>query len=101
MSTAAKNKTRINVRLPFEMKEVLKEAAAIVGQSVDDFAASSVLQSARKVIDQRNGTHLSNRDRDLFIELLDAVDAKPNKALRDAATRYNKQLGLALQFLGG
>jgi uncharacterized protein (DUF1778 family) len=51
------------------------------------------VQAARQVVEQRNVTELTNRDRDRFLALLDDSSKKPNKALREAAARYRKHLG--------
>jgi uncharacterized protein (DUF1778 family) len=53
--------------------------------------AKKAIPEARDVIGQHDATVLSNRDRDIFLALLD--DANPNKALSDAAERYKKHLG--------
>ena len=90
---AQKKQARLNFRLPSDLKEVIEEAAATLGQSVSDFAVSTLVQTARTVIRQRSVTVLTNRDRDRLLALLDDVDAKPNKALMNAAKRYKKHLG--------
>jgi uncharacterized protein (DUF1778 family) len=89
MSTTAE--TRLNFRLPAELKETIELAAAHLGQSVTDFAVSTLVHSAREVIEQHNVTRLSNRDRDIFIKMLDDADARPNAALSAAARRYKKR----------
>jgi uncharacterized protein (DUF1778 family) len=88
MATASPNEARLNFRLPVELKTTIEEAAACLGQSVSDFAISSLAQTARNVIEQTQVTRLSNRDRDTFMALLDDADARPNKALKAAAKRY-------------
>jgi uncharacterized protein (DUF1778 family) len=93
VAAEARNEARLNFRLPSELKEVIEEAAATLGQSVSDFAVSTLVQTARTVIQQRNVTELSSRDRDIFVAMLDDTDARPNKALVDAARRYKKRLG--------
>ena len=92
MATGARD-ARLNFRLPSDLKEVIEEAAASLGQSVSDFAVSTLIQHARSVIEQQHVTTLSNRDRDRFIALLDDADARPNAALVNAAKRYKKNLG--------
>ncbi len=92
MATGARD-ARLNFRLPTDLKKVIEEAAATLGQSVSDFAVSTLVRQARTVIEQRNVTVLSNRDRDRFIALLDDAEARPNPALLKAAKRYKKQLG--------
>jgi len=90
MATGARD-ARLNFRLPTDLKEVIEEAAATLGQSVSDFAVSTLVRQARTVIEQRNVTVLGDRDR--FIALLDDADARPNPALLKAAKRYKKHLG--------
>ena len=88
----ADREARLNFRLPADAKRTIEEAAAQMGQTVSDFAISTLVQTARKVLHDQNLTVLSRRDRDLFVALLDDPSAKPNKALRDAAKRYKKQV---------
>ncbi len=88
MATDSPNDARLNFRLPTELKTTIEEAAACLGQSVSDFAVSTLAQTARNVIEQNHVTRLSNRDRDAFMALLDNADAGPNKSLKAAAKRY-------------
>ena len=92
MATAAKNDTRLNFRLPSDIKQLIEEAAAQLGQSVSDFAVSTLVQMAHQVIQRQAITDLSNRDRDVFLALLDDADVGPNKALTEAAKRYRGQV---------
>src|SRR5438874_10550411 len=93
MPSRAANDARFNFRLPSELKAVIEEAAAALGQSVSDFAISTLVQAARSVLRQQSVTELTHRDRDIFLAVLDDADAKPNKILADAARRYKKHLG--------
>lgn len=93
MSIRSKNEARLNFRLSPDLKAVIEEAAATLGQSVSDFAVSTLVQSAHGVLRQQSVTELSNRDRDIFVALLEDADAKPNKALTAAAKKYRKHLG--------
>jgi len=85
---AAPKQRRLTLHLPAELKATIEEAAARLGQSVEDFAVSTLIEHARRVIAEHRVTRLSNRDRDLFIRLLDDDGAEPNAALRAAAARY-------------
>jgi uncharacterized protein (DUF1778 family) len=87
------NDARLNFRLPAELKETIEQAAARLGQSVSDFAVSTLVRTARTVIEQENETRLSNRDRDLFLALLDQKDLRPTKALAAAVRKYKKRRG--------
>ena len=93
MPAEIQNDARLNFRLPSNLKEIIEEAAAALGQSISDFAVSTLVQTARKDIKQRNVTELTNRDRDLFLAVLEDTRAKPNKALRAAAAKYRKHFG--------
>ena len=93
MSSRARNDARLNFRLPTDLKVVIEEAAATLGQSVSDFAVSTLLRTAHSVLQQQSVTELTKHDRDRFIALLDDAEAKPTKALTEAARRYKKHLG--------
>jgi uncharacterized protein (DUF1778 family) len=92
MATGARA-AQLSFRLSPELKNVIEEAAAIQGQSVSEFAISTLVQQARTVIEHRNVTVLGDQDRERFIALLDNANAKPNPALVKAAKRYRKHLG--------
>ena len=93
MPKNATRQARLNFRLAAELKELIEAAAAHRGQSVSDFAIATLVQSAHGVIHEQDVTVLSNRDRDIFMALLDDADAKPNEALKKATERYKKHLG--------
>jgi uncharacterized protein (DUF1778 family) len=84
---------RINVRLPHELKQTIEAAAAALGQSVSEFAISTVVREARQILQEAQVTRLSNRDRERFLSALDAADARPNAALKAAAKRYWQRHG--------
>ena len=92
MVTTSRNDARLNFRLASELKEVIEQAAAHLGQTVSDFAISTLVQNARSVIEEHDRSELTSRDRDIFVALLDDPKAKPNKALAAAARKYKKQL---------
>ena len=84
---------RINFRLSSDLKKTIEDAAAEMGQSISDFAISTLVQAARKVLHDQHVTRLSERDRQLFAAMLDDESSKPNDALVKAAKRYEKQVG--------
>lgn len=92
MPTVGTNDARLNFRLPSELKHIIEQAAGHLGQSVSEFAVSTLVQTAHDVIEQHDRTELSIRDRDIFLALLDDADAKPNEALVAAAEKYKKEL---------
>jgi len=91
MATTNPKEARLNFRLPNDLKEVIEEAATAMGQSVSDYAIATLVKSSQAVLQQSQTTVLSNRDRKTFMALLDDSDAKPNRALTEAAKRYNKR----------
>jgi uncharacterized protein (DUF1778 family) len=93
MASVTRNDARINVRLPSELKQTIEEAASALGQTVSEFAISTVVREARQVLQDAQITRLTNRDRDDFLKALDAIDAKPNTALKAAARRHGKLRG--------
>jgi uncharacterized protein (DUF1778 family) len=88
MATGSEHDARLNFRLPAELKETIEEAAAQLGQTVSDFAISTLVTTARQVLQEHQVTRLSQRDRDAFMALLDDAAPQPNNALRAAAKRY-------------
>ncbi len=80
---------RIHFRLPQEAKEVIERAALASGLTMTDFAISSLLQSAHEALERLAQRQLSDRDRDLFLKILDE-DVEPNEALKQAAHRYKR-----------
>jgi uncharacterized protein (DUF1778 family) len=88
-----KSEARLNFRLSADLKRTIEEAAAQLGQTVSDFAVGTLVQTARRVIRERNVTVVSQRDRKALLQMLDDDSAKPNKALSDAARRYKRKIG--------
>jgi uncharacterized protein (DUF1778 family) len=81
--------SRLNFRLPSEVKEKIERAAVVSGLTVTDFAIHSLIASAEDVLERHQATVLSNRDRDLFLALVES-DEKPNEALLDAVKDFKR-----------
>jgi uncharacterized protein (DUF1778 family) len=92
MSTAASNDVPFDFRLPREVKELIEQAAVQAGQSVTDFAVSALVERAEAVLNEPSQTVLTQGDRDIFLRMLNDVDAEPNDALRAAAEDYKQRL---------
>lgn len=92
MSTSNSD-ARIDFRLSSDLKKTIEDAAAKMGQSVSDFAISTLVQTARKILHDQQVTQLSERDRERFVAMLDDDSSQPNAALVKAAKRYKKQVG--------
>ena len=79
--------SRLGFRIPLNTMRRIEQAAAILGQTVSNFAKESLVERAQTVIDEYAVLRLSDRDRDRFLQMLDA-DPAPNAALV-AATRVH------------
>ena len=88
----ARSDARINFRLSHELKQAIEDAAAEMGQSVSDFAVSTLVQTARKILHDQQVTRLSDRDRQRFLDMLDDEGSEPNDALVKAAGQYKQQI---------
>ena len=90
MPSAAIRKDRMNFRLDPQQKNLIERAATTAGQSVTEFAITHLVKEARNVLREQETTVLCDRDRRVFMSMLDA-DAQPNAALKNAASTYRKQ----------
>ena len=93
MATTAMHKVeRIEARVNAETKALCQKAADLEGRSLTDFIVASAVESARRVIRERELIDLSQRDRKAFVaSLLDPPS--PNRRLRDAARYYEQVMG--------
>jgi uncharacterized protein (DUF1778 family) len=91
MSTAADKNARLDFRLPAKLKQLIENAAVEAGQSLTDFAVSTLVEKAHDVIQRGRVTELTNRDRDLFIAMIERP-APPNAALRGAAREHRRRI---------
>lgn len=79
----AANTARIEFRVPPDTKELIEQAAQLLGLTVTEYASSRLAEDAQKIIAEHNITRLTDRDRDIFLAMLDS-HAGPNEALRRA-----------------
>lgn len=89
MPAKTRNSARIDFRLSPEHKDLIERAASALGQTVSDFATTTLLYRAQQAVQESVVTRLTQRDRDRFLAMLDD-DSPPNAALRKAAKRYGR-----------
>ncbi|MEQ1603814.1 MAG: DUF1778 domain-containing protein [Pyrinomonadaceae bacterium] len=89
-STTIKNEN-IHFRIAPEIKKLIEKAMLVSGRSLTEFATASLVESANAVLEREYTTVLSNRDRDLLLQLLDADD-EPSEGLREAAELHRKYM---------
>ena len=87
MATIPNQIARLDFRLQREQKSLIERAASVHGQTVTQFAISTLVKTAHESIQQASLTKLSVSDRDVFLEMLDS-NVQPNAALKKATTRY-------------
>jgi uncharacterized protein (DUF1778 family) len=83
--------TRLDVRLQADHKNLIEQAASMLGQSVSSFAVSTLVREAGRVVEESVILKLSNRDRDIFLAMLDNPP-EPNDRLRRAFDRHKEQV---------
>lgn len=81
MPTTIINKdARLNIRLRPDIKERIERAANLSGKSLTDFAVNALSETADGVLEHHEAATLSDRDREIFLRVLDER-AKPNEML--------------------
>ncbi|HQU44030.1 MAG: hypothetical protein B7Z73_05035 [Planctomycetia bacterium 21-64-5] len=88
MANATDGNMGIDFHLPAELKQVVEQAAALRGQSLGDFAVSTLVENAQRIVNDHQVTKLTNRDRDIFLAMLDDKDSQPNDALLASVQSY-------------
>ena len=80
---------RLDFRLRPDSKDRIEKAANISGKSLTDFAVSTLLDTADEILERYHVAKLSNRDRDMFLAIIDR-DVSPNEYLARAAKTHRK-----------
>ncbi|MCD4832050.1 MAG: DUF1778 domain-containing protein [Anaerohalosphaeraceae bacterium] len=88
MSTATPT-TRLDVRLDSNRKNLIEQAAGLLGQTISAFTVSTLVREARDVVERFGTVSLSDRDRDAFLAALDNPP-KPNARLKRALKAHGK-----------
>jgi uncharacterized protein (DUF1778 family) len=83
---------RLEARVSAETKALCQEAASLQGQSLTDFIVGSAVESARRVLREKELIELTRRDRIAFVDSL-LNPPLPNQRLQKAARRYKQVLG--------
>ena len=73
--------SRINLRTTPGTKQVIEQAAEMLGTTVSAFMLQNAYDAAKRVLAEQQIMTLSNRDRDAFLEALNKPPA-PSKELR-------------------
>ena len=81
---------RFDARLTADQKSLFERAAALAGsRTLTDFVLDSAQEKAEAVIRESEILHLSEKNRQIFVDALLHPPA-PNRRLKQAASRYKK-----------
>ena len=84
---------RITARIDTDPRELLTQAAAIIGvSSINSFVLSAAIEKARQIMDRERSLKLSEQDAMLLVQALDG-DTRPNPRLKQAARHYKGRQG--------
>lgn len=87
---SSKSKDRMNFRLNPEIKERVARAAAISGQGLTDFAASTLSEKADEIIARHDTLPLDPEEYNFFLNVLDDDSREPSRKSQAAAERYRQ-----------
>lgn len=93
MTESTKSKdSRLDLRVTLEQKQILERAAAIKGVSLSAYTLSYLLPAARQDINSHEQLVLSDRDRDLFLSVMENPPELKGK-LKSAIEKYRDKYG--------
>ena len=90
---------RIDLRVSAEFKTESEWAAKCDGQSLTLFVKEAIRRRVREVREERERTILSERDRDIFLAILN--NEEPSEALRKYARKYKDAVESGELHVGG
>ncbi|WP_392530869.1 DUF1778 domain-containing protein [Nostoc sp. C117] len=90
--TSSAKDCRIDLRVTQEQKELLESAASLKGISLSAYTLFHVLPAAKQDIDANERLILSNRDRDLFMSVMENPPELKGK-LKSAIHKYRDKYG--------
>lgn len=88
-ATKAK-KSRVDLRIDQDQKELLERAASLRGLSLSSYLLSNSIEAATRDIESHEKLVLSDNDRDLFLSLMENPP-EPNQALKSAMRRFQEE----------
>jgi uncharacterized protein (DUF1778 family) len=89
MEKRAVKESRIEARIPSDLKKHLARAAALQGRTLSDFVVSAAAEAVRRTIEEDALLRLCEEDsRALALDLC-APEREPSPRLRVAAARYD------------
>ena len=90
MHRTATKDTRLDFRLPNDIKHNIEKAACILGLTTSAFVLTPAIERAQKVLQETNNIFLTEKEHDHFMALLENPP-KPNKNLKKLFKKYSRQ----------
>jgi len=89
MTQQAIQPSRMDLRIPQEVRDIIDRAASMEGRTRTDFVIAAALERAEQVIERRKAIRLTIQDQDLLVSSLleDRVGERP-KYVEDIAREY-------------
>ena len=90
MTATTFDRGRITARVPQNVQDTLRQAADLLGATLNQFVVQAALTEAQRVIERARVIHLSSNDAAFLSNLLDAPSV-PNARLRKALQNYKSR----------
>jgi len=81
---------RLEARVTADQKRLLKDAADVQGRTLTDFVVGSLVETATRVLRERELVVLSAKDREVFVRALLNPPALERGRLARAVRRYGR-----------
>lgn len=89
MGSIAKPSVQFNIRMDATIKERIEKAAQLTCQSLTEFTESILAAKADEILAQHEQIRLSEKDYDLFVQLMTS-DSEPTAIARKEAAEFNE-----------
>jgi uncharacterized protein (DUF1778 family) len=89
MTQHAAQSSRMDLRIPQEVRNIIDRAASMEGRTRTDFVIAAALERAEHVIERRKLIRLAMRDQELLVKsLLENRVEEPPQYVKDIAQEY-------------
>ena len=89
MSQHAAQSSRMDLRIPQEVRDIIDYAATMEGRSRTDFVIAAALERAERVIERRKLIRLALLDQEMLVKsLLENRVEEPSQYVNDIAQEY-------------
>ena len=91
MTQHTAHSSRMDLRIPQEVRDIIDHAASMEGRTRTDFVIAAALERAERVIERRSLIRLTMRDQELLVKsLLEDRVEEPPQYVKDIAQEYGQ-----------